>query len=138
MNLNPKKDPQTGRFVPNPKQDPDPKPPPANTGRHKNPKHDPQTGRYLPGTGGGPGRSNGSAGRSLTAALKDKIEPEELARMLLERACKSDTVLMYVYDRIEGRPRQALEYSVPEGGPVRLTWDDGTPANESEEHPDAH
>lgn len=78
----------------------------------------PQTGRFLPGVSGNPhGRPTK---RSLVEALRDLTDADALARELLRRSKKSDQVLMYIYDRLEGRPKQATELTGADGGP--LEW----------------
>lgn len=86
---------------------------------------DTKSGRFLPGNKGGPGRPTK---RSLTEALREIVDPDEAAKLLWRRAQKSDTVLMYAYDRLEGRPKQQSEVSGPEGAPIELTWGNGKPA----------
>ena len=67
---------------------------------------DSKTGRFVKGTSGGPGRPSG---RSLTEALRHVVDPDAAARLLWKRALKSDTVLMYTFDRMDGRPKQSVD-----------------------------
>ena len=80
-------------------------------------ERDSKTGRFLKGNAGGPGRPTR---RGLVEALRDMTDADEMAAMLLRRAKKSDQVLMYIYDRLEGRPKQATELTGADGGP--LEW----------------
>lgn len=86
---------------------------------------DAKTGRFLPGNRANP---NGRpTKRLLTDALRDMTDPDELAKLLLRRAKKSDQVLIYVFDRLEGKPKQAVEVSDPlagEMGEVLEEWRD--------------
>ena len=68
-------------------------------------KH-PVNGRFLPGNHYGHGPPTQ---RTLTAALRDVADPDAMARRLVRRAAKSDQVLMYIFNRLEGMPRQAIE-----------------------------
>ena len=68
-------------------------------------KH-PVNGRFLPGNHYGRGPTTQ---RTLTAALRDVADPDAMARRLVRRAAKSDQVLMYIFNRLEGMPRQAIE-----------------------------
>ena len=66
-----------------------------------------ENGRYQPGHAGGPGRPK--KGHSLTDALEAKIDKEELATMLIDKAKSGDiTAMKYVYDRIEGKPTETV------------------------------
>lgn len=69
-------------------------------------ERDSKTGRFVKGNRGGPGRPSR---RTLTEALREVVDPEEAARMLWRRAQKSDALLQYVYDRIEGKARQSID-----------------------------
>lgn len=69
-------------------------------------KH-PVNGRFLPGNHYGGGRPTQ---RTLTMALRDVADPDAMARRLVRRAAKSDQVLMYIFNRLEGMPRQAVEF----------------------------
>lgn len=87
---------------------------------------DSKTGRFLPGNNANPqGRPTK---RSLVEALRDMTDADEMAAMLLKRAKKSDTVLMYVYDRLEGRPKQSSEVEHTGTVNVDLAWSDGSSA----------
>ena len=62
-----------------------------------------------------PGQSGNPGGRppkeqALTDLLKQKADKERLSALLLEMAYKGDLqALKYVYDRIDGKPRETLE-----------------------------
>lgn len=89
-------------------------------------ERDSKTGRFVPGVSGNPhGRPTK---RSLVEALRDITDADQLAAMLLKRAQKSDTVLMYVYDRLEGRPKQSSEVEHTGSVNVDLKWADGSEA----------
>lgn len=65
-------------------------------------------GRFLKGNPGGPGRP--PKGESLTEALKAKADKQELADILIGLAKQGDlAALKYVYDRIDGSPRQTID-----------------------------
>lgn len=83
---------------------------------------DPVTGRFVPGMSGNP--AGRPTRRSLVEALRDITDADALAMMLLKRAKRSDTVLMYVYDRLEGRPKQSTEVEHKGGFDVALKWGD--------------
>ena len=64
-------------------------------------------GRFLPGNNANPlGRG---APRTLTQALREHVDPDEWAQQVAKRMYKSDQVLTYVGDRLEGKPKQATE-----------------------------
>ena len=89
-------------------------------------ERNPKTGRFLPGNNANPlGRG---APKTLTQALRENIDPDEWARLVAKRMTKSDQVLLYVGNRLEGMPKQATEVSGPDGAPVELTWGNGKPA----------
>lgn len=87
---------------------------------------DTKTGKFLKGNKGG-GRLP-KAPKSLVAALKERLDPEELADELIRRAKTSDAILMYVYNRIEGMPRQSAEVEHKGGVTFALKWQDGDEA----------
>ena len=72
---------------------------------------DSKTGRFLPGVSGNP--NGGPHKKTLTAALREIVDPDKAAKELWRRALKSDTVLMYAFDRLEGRPMQSTEIHGP-------------------------
>jgi hypothetical protein len=87
---------------------------------------DSKTGRFLPGNNANP--TGRPSKRSLVEALRDMTDADALAAMLLKRAQKSDSVLMYVYDRLEGRPKQSSEVEVNGTVNAVLKWSDGSDA----------
>jgi hypothetical protein len=96
------------------------------TSPEKQANRDSKTGRFKPGASGNP---NGRpTKRSLTDALRDITDPDQLAKKLLKRAETSDQVLIYVYDRLEGRPKQSTEVEHSGKLDVALSWDDGEQA----------
>ena len=83
-------------------------------------------GHFLPGSRANP---NGRpTKRSLVEALRDLTDPDEQARELIKRSKKSDTVLMYLFDRLEGRPKQSTETEVTGNLEVKLRFHDGSEA----------
>lgn len=85
-------------------------------------ERDSKTGRFTKGNGGGPGRPP-KAPKSLVAALKERLDPDELAAELIRRAKISDSLLMYLYNRVEGMPHQSAEVEHKGGLDVTLKWD---------------
>ena len=71
-----------------------------------------KVGRWLPGASANPkGRL---PAQSLTAVLRSRADPDKLAAMLLAKAAKGDlAAIIYVYDRLEGRPMQSTEIHGP-------------------------
>lgn len=68
-------------------------------------------GRFVPGHTGGPGRPK--KGEALTDILQARIDKEELAEMLIGRAREGDlAAVKYIYDRIDGRPKETVEQTV--------------------------
>jgi hypothetical protein len=84
------------------------------------------TGKFLKGNKGG-GRLP-KAPKSLVAALKERLDPDELADELIKRSKTSDAILMYVYNRIEGMPRQSAEVEHTGSVDLKLKWQDGDDA----------
>jgi len=74
-----------------------------------------------------PGRPP-KAPKSLVAALKERLDPDELADELLRRAKNSDALLMYLYNRVEGMPHQSAEVEHKGSLNVGLVWHDGEEA----------
>ena len=76
------------------------------------------------------GQSGNPAGRppkgqALTDVLREKIDKEEIANKLYEMAMGGDMVaLKYIYDRIDGKPRESVEHSGPDGGAIHaeIVW----------------
>lgn len=62
-----------------------------------------------------PGQSGNPAGRppkgeALTEILKSKVDKEEIAEKLLELVNNGDlAAIKYVYDRVDGRPKETIE-----------------------------
>ncbi len=56
---------------------------------------------------------------TMTGVLKSKIDKGWAADLLKEMAEKGNfAALKYIYDRTDGMPRQALEVTGADGGPV--------------------
>ena len=69
-----------------------------------------ENGRFAPGNEGGPGAPR--KGESLTDVLRSKLDKEEVAEKLIAMAMNGDfPALRYIFDRIDGTPRQYLETS---------------------------
>jgi hypothetical protein len=64
--------------------------------------------------------------RTLTQALRDKVNPDWLASLLIKRAQQNDKMLQYVYNRLEGMPRQSVDTRLQERREYVLTLHDGT------------
>ena len=70
------------------------------------------------------GKSGNPAGRpkkgtALTDILSGKLDKEEMADMLIEKARGGDVVAMkYIYDRIDGRPVETVNSNVVEAPKV--------------------
>lgn len=70
-------------------------------------------GRFAPGNPGGPGRPR--KGEALTDILSRKIDKEEMATLLIEKAREGDFAAMkYIYDRIDGAPKQSIDAAITE------------------------
>jgi hypothetical protein len=67
-------------------------------------------------------------GETLTDAIRDIADKDELAKKLVEMAMKGDLgALKYVYDRVDGKPKETIEQTVlqlPEVIEVDLSEDD--------------
>lgn len=65
------------------------------------------------------GNPNGSSkkarlkqGQTLTALLREKLDPEEWCETLIQRAnAGNDVLIKYIGDRVDGRPRQNIKLS---------------------------
>jgi len=70
-------------------------------------------GRFVSGHSGGPGRPK--LEDSLTQALREVVNPQELATTLYNLAITSKyfPAAQYIYDRLEGKPKQHLEINNP-------------------------
>jgi hypothetical protein len=75
------------------------------------------------------GNPNGRPVKSLTTVLRKVVAQKRegecgnvlLAKKLRELAFEGGLeAIKYIYDRLDGRPVQALEHSGPEGGPIAL------------------
>jgi hypothetical protein len=64
--------------------------------------------------------------RTLTQALRDKVNPDWLASLLIKRAQQSDQMLQYIYNRLEGMPRQSVDARLQERREYVLMLHDGT------------
>jgi len=67
-----------------------------------------KNGRFIKGESGNP---NGAPKKeqALTELLKEKANKDELVKRLLVMAKKDLAALKYVFDRIDGKPRETLE-----------------------------
>lgn len=53
--------------------------------------------------------------QALTDILKSKVDKDEMARLLLESARGGDlAAIKYVYDRIDGRPKETISATISE------------------------
>ena len=85
---------------------------------------DSKTGRFLPGASGNPdGRPSQ---RTLRAALKDMTDADDVAKQLIRRSKKSDQVLMFIFNQLEGMPKQSTTTEHTGSLDVNLSWADGT------------
>lgn len=65
-------------------------------------------------------------GHTLTEALENAVDKDDLAKKLVAMAMGGDVAaLKYVYDRVEGRPRETIDQNVfqeyPQGAEVLIT-----------------
>ena len=90
-------------------------------------ERDTKSGRFTKGNAGGPGRPP-KAPKSLVAALKERLDADELADELIKRSKVSDALLMYLFNRIEGMPRQSAEVEMTGSVDLNLKWQDGDDA----------
>ncbi len=81
-----------------------------------------EQGKFLPGHPSfSPGRPKSV---SVTEVLRSKIDPHRLADTLIAMALGTGgrspdrEALTYIYDRLDGRPKQALDVSTPEDDPM--------------------
>ena len=87
---------------------------------------DSKTGRFAKGNRvKSPGRPPG-APKTLVQALKERVDPDTAAQILWERAKKSDALLMYIYNRLEGMPSQKTENEHKGNYDITLTWNGGS------------
>jgi len=79
-------------------------------------------GRYKPGISGNP-KGRPHKGQTLTDALKCRVNKTVLADKLLELALGGNVAAVkYVYDRIDGFPRQTVETNAPLIGQLAELW----------------
>jgi hypothetical protein len=66
--------------------------------------------RWKPGQSGNP-NGRPPKGQSLTEILKEKVNPEDVAEKLIQLAIEKEdmTALKYIYDRIDGRPKESVD-----------------------------
>lgn len=91
-------------------------------------------GRFLKGAPrkAGPGRppAEFSPTELLRAAVADR--PAIIERILELAESEDENVavkaITYIVNRLDGMPKQAQEISGKDGGPVKLTWSDGSDA----------
>jgi hypothetical protein len=73
-----------------------------------------------------PGQSGNPKGRppeedSMTAVLRTRVNKQEIADKLIEKAKEGNVAaLKYVYDRLDGMPRQSVEVTGDKEKPVPL------------------
>jgi hypothetical protein len=90
-----------------------------------------ENGRVISGVLNPSGRP--PKGQALTDILKLKVDKEEIAELLLEQARKGDmTAIKYIYDRVDGAPKQTLDAMVTEL-PQLIRFDDDTDNTEDTE-----
>lgn len=91
-------------------------------------------GRFLKGAPrkAGPGRP--PAEFSPTQLLRSKVaeRPQIIERILALAESEDENVaikaLTYIVNRLDGMPKQAMEHTGPDEGPIKLTWSDGSEA----------
>lgn len=89
-------------------------------------------GRFVKGWKGGPGRP--PVEFSPTALLRTAVaeRPKVVARIMELAESEDENValkaLMYIVNRLDGMPKQAVEATGANGGPLVLKWDDGSDA----------
>ena len=90
---------------------------------------------FPPGVSGNPG-GRPKRGTTLTDILNAKLDKEELADLLIDKARGGDVVaLKYIYDRIDGKPVETVNQTVlnlPEVIEIDTSEDDDT-SEESED-----
>ena len=61
------------------------------------------------------------SGESMTDVLKSMVDKDEIAAKLIQIAKKGNfAALKYVYDRIDGMPKQAVEHSGDAANPMSI------------------
>lgn len=69
---------------------------------------------WKPGESGNP-KGRPPKGESLTETLETVVDKNEIARKLYELAMEGDIpALKYIYDRIDGRPKETIEQTIKE------------------------
>ena len=63
---------------------------------------------WIAGQSGNPG-GRPPKEQALTDLLKEKADKNELVDRLLEWSKEDSTILRYIFDRIDGKPRETLE-----------------------------
>lgn len=70
--------------------------------------------------------------RSLTAHLEDAITDDARKKIMMrvrEAAKHGDMkAIEFIFDRLEGKPRQAVEHSGPDGTAIVLRWENDADA----------
>ena len=81
--------------------------------------------RNTPSTAWKPGQSGNPNGRppkgqTLTDALKERVDKQQIADKLYEMAMEGDiSALKYIYDRVDGRPIESVDMN--HSGGVQVT-----------------
>ena len=76
---------------------------------------------FKPGVSGNP-NGRPKKGTALTDVLKDKVNAESLAEKLIEMCNNNDIqALKYVYDRIDGKPRESIDLDHSGGVDMNMT-----------------
>jgi hypothetical protein len=76
-----------------------------------------ENGRVVSGVLNPNGRP--TKGQALTDVLRSKADPEEIADQLLSMARDGDLgALKYIYDRIDGKPKESRELTGSDGEPL--------------------
>lgn len=91
--------------------------------------------KWKPGESGNP-NGRPPKGEALTEILKEKIDKEAIAEKLIELAMDGDfPALKYVYDRIDGSPKQTIDATV-QNLPELIRFDDQDITEDSEVNPE--